>query len=115
MSGKTILFTTNKSAIRQDSIALLDSLADIISSCKDVVTDRGIQVSGHTDDVGNDTYNQSLSQRRAEAVREYFIKKGIDGNLIKSVGYGESKPITSNDSEEGRSQNRRITFEISPE
>lgn len=115
MSGQTILFETNKAAIKQDSIALLDSLAGIMSSCKGVIADRGIEVSGHTDNVGNDAYNRKLSQRRADAVRDYLVKQGIDGALLKSVGYGESKPVASNDTEEGRSQNRRINFEISPE
>ncbi|EIJ36330.1 OmpA family protein [Thiothrix nivea] len=115
MSGKTILFETNKAAIKRGSIALLDSLAGIMSSCKGVVADRGVEVSGHTDNVGNDTYNQKLSQRRADAVKDYLVGKGIDGALLKSVGYGESKPVASNDTPEGRSQNRRINFEISPE
>ena len=115
MSGKTILFETNKSAIKQDSVTLLDSLVAIISSCGDVIAGRGIQVSGHTDNVGNDAYNQKLSQQRAGAVKDYFVKKGIDAGLVKSVGFGESKPVASNADAAGRSQNRRITFDINPE
>ena len=115
MSGKTILFETNKSAIKQDSVALLDSLVAIVSSCGDVIAGRGIQVSGHTDNVGNDAYNQKLSQQRAGAVKDYFVTKGIDAGLVKSVGFGESKPIASNADAAGRSQNRRITFDINPE
>lgn len=115
MTGKTVLFETNKSAIKKDSLALLDSLASIISSCQSSIAGRGIQVSGHTDNVGNDTYNQKLSQQRAGAVKDYLVKKGIEGGLITSVGLGESKPIASNDDEAGRSQNRRITFDINPQ
>jgi outer membrane protein OmpA-like peptidoglycan-associated protein len=115
MSGKTILFETNKSAIKQDSAALLDSLVGIVSSCKEVIAGRGIQVSGHTDNVGNDTYNQRLSQQRADAVKAYFLNKGVDAGLVKSVGFGESKPVASNDNEADRSKNRRITFDINPE
>jgi outer membrane protein OmpA-like peptidoglycan-associated protein len=115
MTGKTILFETNKSAIKRDSLALLDSLTGIISNCKDVITGRGIQVSGHTDSVGNDAYNQKLSTQRADAVKDYLVKKGVDTALIKSAGFGESQPIASNDTEAGRSQNRRITFDINPE
>ena len=115
MSGKTILFETNKSAIKQDSAALLESLVGIISTCKEVVTERGIQISGHTDNVGNDAYNQRLSQQRADAVKNYFIQKGVDGGLVKSVGFGESKPVAPNDNEADRSKNRRITFDINPE
>ncbi len=65
MAGKTVLFETNKSAIKQDSLALLDSLVGIISSCQPTIAGHGIQISGHTDNVGNDTYNQKLSQQRA--------------------------------------------------
>jgi outer membrane protein OmpA-like peptidoglycan-associated protein/osmotically-inducible protein OsmY len=114
MTGKTVLFETNKSAIKQDSLALLDSLVSIISSCQPTIAGHGIQISGHTDNVGNDAYNQKLSQQRAGAVKNYFVKKGINGGLVKSVGLGESKPIASNDDEAGRSQNRRITFDINP-
>ena len=115
MQGKTILFATNKSAIKQDSIALLDSLVGIMSSCQGVIAGRGIQVSGHTDSVGNDAYNQKLSQQRADAVKGYLVNKGIDAGLVTSVGFGESKPIASNDNEADRSQNRRIAFDIKPE
>ncbi len=115
MTGKTILFETNKSAIKRDSLALLGSLGGIIANCKDVIAGRGIQVSGHTDSVGNDAYNQNLSTQRADAVKDYLVKKGVDSALIKSAGFGESQPIASNDTEAGRSQNRRITFDINPE
>lgn len=115
MSSKTILFATNKAVTRQASNELLDSLAGIISTCKSVLTGRYIEVGGHTDSVGNDAYNLKLSQQRADAVRAYLVSKGIDGLLIKSVGYGESQPVASNDTAEGRSQNRRISFEIKPE
>lgn len=115
MTGKTILFETNKSAIKRDSLALLDSLGGIIANCKDVIAGRGIQVGGHTDSVGNDAYNQNLSTQRADAVKGYLVKKGVDSALINSAGFGESQPIASNDTEAGRSQNRRITFDINPE
>lgn len=115
MKGKTILFETNKAVIRQDSVALLDSLVGIVSTCKSVIAGRGIQISGHTDNVGNDAYNQKLSEQRAGAVKNYFVQKGMEAALVNSVGYGESRPVASNDNEAGRSQNRRITFDINPE
>ncbi|QTR44580.1 OmpA family protein [Thiothrix litoralis] len=115
MNGKTVLFETNKSGIKLDSAALLDSLVGIVTTCKDVVAGRGIQISGHTDSVGNAAYNQKLSQQRADAVKDYFVNKGVDAGLIKSVGFGASKPVASNANEAGRSQNRRITFDINPE
>jgi len=67
-----------------------------------------ITIEGHTDDVGTDQYNQSLSERRAEAVKKYLVKEGgIDETKISTIGYGESKPVTLNDTAEGRAANRR--------
>lgn len=67
-----------------------------------------ITVEGHTDAIGTDKYNQSLSERRAEAVKKYLVKEGgIDETKISTIGYGESKPVTSNDTAEGRAANRR--------
>ncbi len=115
MYGQTIPFVTNMSDIPQESIALLESLTGIISGCQTLIANQVIIISGHTDSMGNDTYNQRLSQQRADAVRKYFIRQGIDGTLLKSVGYGASRPVASNDTAAGRAQNRRITLEISPE
>lgn len=72
-----------------------------------------IEVSGHTDAYGRWDYNRNLSQRRAEAVKDYLTKKGIDARRVKAVGYGESKPLASNDDEEeGRAINRRVEFKV---
>lgn len=71
-----------------------------------------IEVSGHTDDVGNATYNQQLSEKRAKAVYEYLTNKGIDPGRLQAKGYGQSKPVAPNDSEENRRQNRRIEFSV---
>jgi len=67
-----------------------------------------IEVVGHTDHVGDDDYNQELSEQRADAVRNYLIEAGVDGNKIVSVGAGESMPIASNKTDEGRAENRRV-------
>ncbi len=68
-----------------------------------------VEIDGHTDSMGSDAYNQKLSQRRAEAVRQYLVDKfGMNPALLKAVGFGESRPIASNDTEEGRAKNRRI-------
>jgi outer membrane protein OmpA-like peptidoglycan-associated protein len=66
-----------------------------------------VVVEGHTDSVGNDAYNQKLSERRAKAVRDYLVRQGIDGSRITARGYGKSKPVATNATEEGRAQNRR--------
>ena len=71
-----------------------------------------ILISGHTDDIGSDDYNQKLSEDRAQAIAEYLINKGISSNRIKSIGYGNSKPIESNNTENGRNKNRRVEFKI---
>ena len=69
-------------------------------------------LSGHTDNVGPDLYNVGLSERRAESVATYFIKKGLDRSRFKIKGYGFHEPIASNDTPEGRSKNRRVVFSI---
>lgn len=74
-----------------------------------------VEISGHTDNYGHWKYNTALSQKRAEAVKDYLTKKGIDTRRIKAVGYGESKPLATNDDEdEGRELNRRVEFKVLP-
>jgi outer membrane protein OmpA-like peptidoglycan-associated protein len=65
-------------------------------------------ITGYTDSIGAEEYNQGLSERRANAAREYLISKGVAGDRLKAMGYGETRPIASNDTKEGRAQNRRI-------
>ncbi|MGH8508024.1 MAG: OmpA family protein [Gammaproteobacteria bacterium] len=69
-----------------------------------------VRVEGHTDSVGSDAYNLGLSQRRAEAVVDYLISQGIEGTRLEPVGMGEGNPIETNDTDEGRYQNRRVDF-----
>jgi outer membrane protein OmpA-like peptidoglycan-associated protein len=73
-----------------------------------------IDVYGHTDSTGSDTYNQALSERRARAVADYLISRGVGYARIRSQGFGEPQPIASNDSEQGRSANRRVEIKIVP-
>ncbi|MCS6948162.1 MAG: OmpA family protein, partial [Steroidobacteraceae bacterium] len=70
-----------------------------------------IEVAGHTDDRGSDAYNLDLSQRRAEAVRDYLAKAGV-ANPLSARGYGESQPIASNADAAGRAQNRRVVLRV---
>jgi OOP family OmpA-OmpF porin len=67
-----------------------------------------VLVAGHTDSIGSEQYNQRLSEARANAVRNYMISRGIDASRISTRGYGEMDPVASNDTEEGRAQNRRV-------
>lgn len=112
LNGRQILFETNKSTIKEASLGLLDNIAKIANECKAVLADKVIRVGGHTDDRGEDAYNQTLSQQRADAVKDYLGKQGLDAGLVQGVGYGETQPIASNDTDAGRAQNRRISFDI---
>lgn len=72
-----------------------------------------LQVEGHTDSVGSDEYNQQLSEKRAEAVRDYFVQQGISADAIEAHGFGKTQPIASNETSEGRQQNRRVELVLS--
>lgn len=94
-----------------DRATLRPEDSDVID--KDMATlkewgDVKVEVAGHTDSVGSDGYNMDLSQRRANTVRDYLISKGIAADRLVAKGYGESQPIASNDSDEGRFKNRRV-------
>jgi OOP family OmpA-OmpF porin len=103
-----ILFETGQASIQHDSDAVLDNLTAIAMRC----ADAQIEISGHTDSVGSDDTNLELSRRRAEAVAEYLKQAGVAAERVTAVGYGQMHPIASNDTEEGRAQNRRIEFEV---
>jgi outer membrane protein OmpA-like peptidoglycan-associated protein len=72
-----------------------------------------VQIEGHTDSVGTDEYNQTLSERRADAVRDYFVQQGISAGSIEAKGFGKTVPIASNETAEGRQQNRRVELVLS--
>src|ERR1019366_5507849 len=72
-----------------------------------------LSVEGHTDSVGGDEYNQELSEHRAQSVRDYFVQQGISAGTIEYRGFGKSEPIASNDTAEGRQQNRRVELVLS--
>ena len=71
-----------------------------------------IEVEGHTDNVGKAEVNKKLSQKRADAVKDYLIKKGIEADRLSAIGYGSEQPIADNKTKEGRAQNRRVEFKI---
>ncbi len=99
-----VLFESGKSALKplaQQKIALV---AEQIRTQSDSI----VTIEGHTDDRGSESSNQALSQRRAESVRNFLMSKGIPGNQIKAIGLGESRPVASNESPEGRANNRRV-------
>jgi len=101
-------FDFNKATLRPSSFEELNQVAEMMQQIDTV----NIMISGHTDDVGSDEYNMNLSLNRAKSVRFYLIKKGIDSSRIKTEGFGESKPIDTNQTEVGRQRNRRIEVQI---
>jgi outer membrane protein OmpA-like peptidoglycan-associated protein len=104
-----VFFDTAKSSIKSESNSLLDEVASVLNAHPELLS---IEVAGHTDSQGNDSFNLNLSQGRAEAVRTYLIKQGVDAGRLVAKGYGESKPIASNDTDDGRAENRRVEFVI---
>jgi OOP family OmpA-OmpF porin len=108
-AGARVLFDFDSSELHQEGRALLDTVEGIWEErCPDV----SILVTGHTDNVGDPAYNRTLSTARAQAVVDYLVVQGFDPEKLTAVGYGESQPRASNDTEEGRTQNRRIEFRI---
>lgn len=97
-------FDTAKASIRPESFSRLDNVVEYMTHKKA----SRIQISGHTDNVGNPKANKTLSEKRAQACRDYLISKGIDGSRIEAAGYGDERPIAPNDNDEGRQKNRRI-------
>ena len=104
-----VKFDFNKSNVKEGSQADIKSLADFMKQYPQTTT----TVEGHTDAIGSDAYNQGLSERRANAVRDVLVNQhGIDSNRVSSVGYGESRPVADNQSESGRAINRRVEAEV---
>ena len=104
-----VFFKTNKAVIRNVSFELLDNVAMVINNHPEIAQ---IRVEGHTDGRGSDAYNKKLSQSRAESVVRYLIRKGAKKSRLVAKGFGEVKPIESNESDEGRTANRRVEFVI---
>ncbi|MCP4606788.1 MAG: OmpA family protein [Proteobacteria bacterium] len=103
------MFDTNKATIKVESNDLLNDVGAVL---KDFPTIEQIRIEGHTDSDGKARYNKKLSQKRADAVKEFLKNAGIDEARMESVGYGEDKPIASNDTDEGKEKNRRVEFNI---
>lgn len=109
LSLDNVQFKSGSNVLLPSSNIMLDQVAGILKSNTQW---KNLQVSGHTDNVGADATNLKLSQMRAATVKKYLIAKGLPASKIQSVGYGESKPVATNDTPEGRQQNRRVEFEI---
>jgi OOP family OmpA-OmpF porin len=101
-----IRFESGRAAIDPDSAGLLDRLIETAMRCPAT----NIEIAGHTDGDGEDGFNQALSEKRAQAVVDYLVKAGLPASRFTATGYGSSQPVASNDTDEGKAQNRRIDF-----
>jgi OOP family OmpA-OmpF porin len=101
-----IRFESGRATIDPDSAGLLDRLIETALRCPNA----NIEIAGHTDADGEDAFNQTLSEKRAQAVTDYLVKAGLPANRFTATGYGSSQPVATNDTDEGKAQNRRIDF-----
>ncbi|MFT3825079.1 MAG: OmpA family protein [Chitinophagaceae bacterium] len=103
-----ILFGFDRSDLSGTAEGNLDKLVNVLKE----YSNTDIEIQGHTDSKGSDSYNQTLSEKRAGSVASYIRNRGVSSARVTTKGYGESAPVASNDTEDGRSQNRRVNFLI---
>jgi OmpA-OmpF porin, OOP family len=103
-----IRFESGRATIDPDSAGLLDRLIETALRCPTA----NIEIAGHTDADGEEAFNRALSEKRAQAVADYLVKAGLPANRFTATGYGSSQPVASNDTDEGKAQNRRIDFVV---
>lgn len=106
--SNAVLFGFDQSSLSGKAESTLDDLIKILNK----YPDTDLEIQGHTDNTGADSYNQGLSERRSSAVANYLTSHGISSKRVKTIGFGETAPKYSNDTESGRSQNRRVEFLI---
>jgi outer membrane protein OmpA-like peptidoglycan-associated protein len=105
-----ITFEVDKTDVKPNFVEVLGSVALVLKEYKSTM----IEVAGHTDSTGSDSYNQLLSQQRAHSVSNVLIRSGVEGIRIDTVGYGETRPTASNQTASGRQQNRRVELTLLP-
>ena len=103
-----IRFDSGRATIDPDSAGLLDRLIETALRCPSA----NIEIAGHTDADGEDGFNQALSEKRAQAVTDFLVKAGLPAERFTAMGYGSTQPVASNDTDEGKAQNRRIDFVV---
>lgn len=108
LSSIVVYFKSNKSKVQPEFYSILNIVAEVLR------TEPGInlEVQGYSDDIGSDTYNNLLSKRRAESVRKYLVEQGVAMNRLTIKGYGKTMPATTNKTDIGRAENRRVKFLI---
>jgi outer membrane protein OmpA-like peptidoglycan-associated protein len=105
---ENLQFETGKAVIKESSYESLNSLADLMKR----KTKFKLKIDGHTDSVGSAASNKTLSQRRADSAKKYLTDKGVDGSRMTTKGYGEEKPVDTNETKAGRAKNRRVEFTV---
>jgi outer membrane protein OmpA-like peptidoglycan-associated protein len=105
-----VTFDTDSAIVRPGLYSEIERIATILIKYPDTV----IQVEGHTDSTGSESYNMDLSARRAEAVKNLLVQKGVGPSRILTMAFGESNPIASNEYDYGRAQNRRVEIKVAP-
>ncbi|MEE8583473.1 MAG: OmpA family protein [Acidobacteriota bacterium] len=108
LGSDSLQFDFDKAALRPENREILSRVAGILFTFQDYA----ISVYGHTDDVGNARYNQQLSERRAETVRDYLVQAGIDSSIITAKGFGKSRPLVESRTPQARAENRRVEIGI---
>jgi OOP family OmpA-OmpF porin len=99
-----ITFDTGKATIKGESMPIIDQMVDLMETNADLI----VEIQGHTDNVGKPEANQKLSEDRANAVKNALVERGIAADRMSAVGFGDTKPVADNKTEEGRAQNRRV-------
>ncbi len=102
-----LLFDFDKSNIKDEMIPVLEEVKEILNNDKDTE----FVLSGHTDSIGTEAYNQALSERRAASVQKWLTDNGVAASRLEAVGYGETRPKYNNDTKEGRKLNRRVELQ----
>jgi outer membrane protein OmpA-like peptidoglycan-associated protein len=106
--ARTILFDTGKASLKTESVSVFVDIIRILNE----YPNANFTVEGHTDSVGSEKLNQSLSEKRANSVRDFLVQEGIGAARLTAIGYGEAKPIASNNTRAGRTQNRRVEINL---
>lgn len=107
---ENVTFATNSYQLNSNATYSLNSVAEVLAK----YVDTNISVAGYTDSTGNDSINIPLSQRRAQAVSNYLVNRGVASNRISAMGYGAANPIASNATAQGKAQNRRVEIKVIP-
>ncbi len=108
LSKGKIRFLSGRATIDPDSAGLLDRLIETALRCPTAT----VEIAGHTDTDGQDDFNQALSEKRAQAVTDYLVKAGLPADRFRTIGYGSTRPVAVNDTDEGKAENRRIEFVV---